>query len=42
MYKIDYHIHTRFSMDSEADPLEEILAAKSRGIDDLNFTDHCD
>lgn len=29
-------------MDSEADPLEEILAAKSRGIDDLIFTDHCD
>ena len=27
MYKIDYHIHTRFSMDSDADPLEEILAA---------------
>ncbi len=42
MYKIDYHIHTRFSMDSKADPLEEILAAKSRGIDDLIFTDHCD
>lgn len=42
MYKIDYHIHTNFSMDSEADPLEEILAAKSRGIDDLIFTDHCD
>lgn len=42
VYKIDYHVHSMFSMDSEADPFEEILAAKSKGIDDLIFTDHCD
>lgn len=42
MYKTDYHIHTKFSMDSEADPIEEIKAAKAAGIDDIIFTDHCD
>ena len=42
MYKADYHIHSKFSMDSEADPLAEILTAKENGIDDIIFTEHCD
>ncbi len=39
---IDSHMHTRFSGDSEADPLDMIKAARERGLDGVCFTDHLD
>ena len=39
---IDYHVHTRFSGDSLAEPAEQLSAALQRHIDELCFTDHID
>ncbi len=42
MRKIDYHIHTKFSADSEADPRGHILKTIEMGLDEICFTDHQD
>lgn len=42
MRKIDYHTHTRFSGDSDADPRMHILKAIEMGLDEICFTDHRD
>lgn len=42
MRKIDYHMHTKFSADSEANPREHILKAIEKGLDEICFTDHQD
>lgn len=42
MRKIDYHMHTCFSADSEANPREHILQAIKMGLDEICFTDHKD
>ncbi|MEG0276438.1 MAG: histidinol-phosphatase HisJ family protein [Coprobacillus sp.] len=42
MKKIDYHMHTHFSADSEAIPREHILTAISKGLEEICFTDHKD
>lgn len=42
MRKIDYHMHTHFSADSEASPREHILTAIDKGLDEICFTDHRD
>lgn len=42
MRKIDYHMHTHFSADSEASPREHIEQAIAMGLDEICFTDHKD
>lgn len=42
MRRIDYHMHTHFSSDSEADPREHVLKAIEMGLDEICFTDHKD
>ena len=42
MRRIDYHMHTKFSGDSEADPREHIQQAIKLGLDEICFTDHRD
>ncbi len=42
MRKIDYHMHTRFSADSEASPREHIEEAIKKGLNEICFTDHKD
>ena len=42
MRKIDYHMHTYFSADSEADPKVHIHTAIAKGLDEICFTDHRD
>jgi histidinol-phosphatase (PHP family) len=41
-YRKDYHIHTRFSIDSEANMEAICEAAIARGIDEIAVTDHLD
>jgi histidinol-phosphatase (PHP family) len=41
-YRQDYHIHTRFSADSEANMEAACQAAIARGISEIAFTDHLD
>lgn len=42
MYKIDYHMHTNFSSDSDA-PMEEMIkSAISKGCNEIAITDHVD
>ena len=38
----DAHMHTKWSGDSEADPVEMIASAKAKGLSGLTFTDHLD
>lgn len=38
----DNHMHCNFSGDSEADPLDMINTAKSKGLRGITFTDHLD
>jgi histidinol-phosphatase (PHP family) len=38
----DFHIHTRFSSDSEAEPLDILAEARKRGATAVCFTDHND
>ena len=40
--KIDYHCHTFFSFDSEAEPEKVCESAIRRGIKYIAITDHCD
>ena len=42
MRKIDYHMHTHFSGDSEASPREHIEQAIRMWLDEICFTDHRD
>lgn len=42
MRKIDYHMHTYFSTDSQANPREHVLKAIEMGLDEICFTDHQD
>ena len=42
MRKIDYHLHTYFSADSQANPEEHILKAIQEGLEEICFTDHND
>ncbi|MFR7589954.1 MAG: histidinol-phosphatase HisJ family protein [Longibaculum sp.] len=42
MRKIDYHMHTYFSSDSQANPREHIKQAIKMGFDEICFTDHKD
>lgn len=42
MRVIDYHIHTHFSGDSEANPREHVLKAIEMNLDEICFTDHRD
>ncbi len=39
---IDYHVHTMFSGDSEAEPEAQLEAAAALGIGEICFTDHVD
>lgn len=41
-YRQDYHIHTDFSCDSEADIQAACEAAIARGLGEIAFTDHVD
>ena len=41
-YKQDYHVHTKFSVDSEANMEAACQAAIARGISEIAFTDHLD
>ncbi len=38
----DLHLHSRFSSDSDADPADEITAAKKAGLSGICFTEHND
>ncbi|MBE9470803.1 MAG: PHP domain-containing protein, partial [Chloroflexi bacterium] len=38
----DYHVHTRFSCDSEAEMAAACEAAIARGMSEIAFTDHAD
>lgn len=42
MKRIDYHMHTCFSSDSDANPEEHIQQAILLGLDEICFTDHYD
>ncbi len=39
-FKIDLHVHSRYSMDNDADPEETILRAIERGLQGIAFTEH--
>ncbi len=39
-FKLDLHVHTRFSGDNESDPEETVLCALKAGISGLAFTEH--
>lgn len=41
-YYIDYHLHSRFSMDSQVKPKEIVEAALERGLSMICFTEHKD
>ncbi len=41
-YRQDYHVHTRFSLDSEASMATACQAAMAAGIQEIAFTDHLD
>ncbi len=38
----DYHMHTKISFDSVAEPIDMIRAAEKLGLQEICFTDHCD
>jgi len=38
----DYHVHTRFSCDSEAEMAAACEVAIARGMSEIAFTDHAD
>lgn len=42
MRVIDYHMHTHFSGDSDANPREHVLQAIKMNLDEICFTDHRD
>lgn len=39
-FKIDLHVHSKYSGDNDADPEETILCALERGLDGIAFTEH--
>lgn len=39
-FKLDLHVHTRYSRDNDADPEEAVLRAISRGLQGIAFTEH--
>jgi predicted metal-dependent phosphoesterase TrpH len=39
-FKIDLHVHTKYSGDNDAEPEETIIRAIERGLDGLAFTEH--
>lgn len=39
-FKIDLHVHSRYSTDNDADPEETILRAIELGLDGIAFTEH--
>jgi len=39
-YKVDLHIHTRYSGDNDADPEESIIQGIRRGLNAVAFTEH--
>lgn len=42
MIKADYHMHTRFSSDSDAEPEDMIKGALEKGLETICITDHQD
>lgn len=40
--KMDTHIHTSFSTDSETDMQEQILTSYKKGLEGICITDHMD
>ena len=42
MLYYDYHVHSHFSADSDADMRDMVLAAKQKGLAELCFCDHVD
>lgn len=42
MFKYDYHVHTRYSHDSDVNLDDYCLKAVGLGIDELGFSDHLD
>lgn len=42
IYRQDYHVHTSFSIDSQADMEAACQAAIERGLDEIAFADHLD
>lgn len=42
MYKEDFHIHSRFSPDSKADPDKIVKSAERQGLRHIIFTEHCE
>ena len=40
--KMDTHIHTSFSTDSETDMQEQILTSYKKGLEGIFITDHMD
>lgn len=38
----DFHMHSRVSFDSKADPMDMVRAAKAMGLKEICFTDHLD
>ena len=38
----DYHMHTRISFDSDADPIAMLRAAEAAGLEEICFTEHYD
>ena len=38
----DFHVHSRISYDSQAEPLDMLRAAAAAGLREICFTDHCD
>ena len=42
MFRQDYHLHSRFSPDSFAEPEQVLLHAADEGLDDIALTEHCE
>jgi histidinol-phosphatase (PHP family) len=42
MKRMDYHMHTYFSADSEENPEQHVLQAIHKGLEEICFTDHQD
>lgn len=42
MKKVDYHLHSHFSADSEEDPRAHVLEALANGLEEICFTEHRD
>jgi histidinol-phosphatase (PHP family) len=41
-YRQDYHVHTKFSVDSDANIETACQTAIARGLSEIAFTDHLD